>query len=74
MEKLVKLIVCGRLGANGRLNADARETVALYVDPFDKQLRTFILQAAVQRFPWLEFVPLLQQRLHWIGEFYACCL
>lgn len=68
MTKLVKLIVCGRLAANGRLNAEARETVALYVEPSDPWLRTFIMKAAVERFAWLAFVPLEQQKLHWIGE------
>lgn len=64
----MKVVVCGALGANGRLNATAQDTIALYVDPFDKQMRTFIMQATVQRFAWLEFVPLDQLKVHWIGE------
>lgn len=68
MEKMVKVTVRGALGANGRLNATAEETIALYVDPFDKQMRSFVMQATVQRFAWLEFVPLDQLKAHWIGE------
>lgn len=70
MEKLVKIIVLGRVTEGGHLDANHRDAIAVNVDPMDRTMRSSVLKAIYQRLPWLAKVPDTDShlRMYWIGK------